>query len=135
MTLSSELSRQHLEVTRRYFLQLGAVGIAALKPLQAWADSDQSLLDEATADLEYFTPQQDFGTVERGDPLPYMLPLAKRLEVGLERETWKLDVIPDPESNPEMGNPLSRAKENALDFNGLMKLAGEHAARQCCCRS
>ena len=72
--------------------------------------------NEATADLGYFTPQDDFGTVERGDPLPYQLPLAKRLEVGLERETWKLDVVPDPESNPQMGNPFSRAKGNALDF-------------------
>ena len=73
MTLSSELYRQHLEVTRRYFLQLGAVGFAALKPLHAWADSDQSLIDKATADLEYFTPQDDFGTIERGDPLPCLL--------------------------------------------------------------
>ena len=116
MSLSSELSQQHLEVTRRYFLQLGAVGFAVLKPLQVRADSDQALLNEATADLGYFTPQDDFSTIERGDPLPYQLPLAKRLEVGLERETWKLDVIPDSKSNPEMGNPLSRAKGNALDL-------------------
>ena len=129
MSFSSELYRQHLEVTRRYFLQLGAVGFAALKPLPVWADSDQSLLADATADLEYFTPQDDFGTVERGDPLPYQLPLAKRLEVGLERETWKLDVVPDPESDPQMDHPLSRAKGNALDFNGLMKLAEKHAVR------
>lgn len=87
MYLSSELQGQHLEVTRRYFLQLGAVGFTVLKPLSAWADSDQALLDEVTADLGYFTPQDNFGTVERGDLLPYQLPLAKRLEVGLERET------------------------------------------------
>ena len=129
MTLSSELYRQHLEVTRRYFLQLGAVGFAALKPLHAWADSDQSLIDEATADLEYFTPQDDFGTIERGDPLPYQLPLEKRLKVGLERETWKLDVVPDPKSDPQRDHPLSRAEGNALDFNGLMKLAEKHAVR------
>jgi len=47
MTLSRELYRQHLEVTRRYFLQLGAVGFAALKPLPVWADSDQSLLADS----------------------------------------------------------------------------------------
>ncbi|MEC8987867.1 MAG: hypothetical protein VYB66_01375, partial [Verrucomicrobiota bacterium] len=88
-------------MTRRYFLQLGAVGFTALKPLHAWADSDQSLIDEATADLEYFTPQDDFGTIERGDPVPYQLPLEKRLKVGLERETWKLDVVPDPKSDPQ----------------------------------
>ena len=107
MTLSRELSRQHFEVTRRYFLQCGATGIAALKPLQTLADSDQTLLDKATADLGYFTAQDDFGTVERGDPLPYTLPLAKRLEVGLEKETWKLEVVSDPESNSQLGNPLS----------------------------
>ena len=46
-------------------------------------------------ELEYLTPPLEFQSVERGDPLPYTLPLEKRREVGLERETWKLEVIPD----------------------------------------
>ena len=132
MSLSGELNRQHLEVTRRYFLQLGAVGaagVAALKTPVAWAESDQSILDDATAGMEYFTLQKDFGTVERGDPLPYTLPLAKRLEVGLERKTWTLDVVPDPNSNPEVTNPLSREKGNPLTFDQLMKLAEKYAVR------
>jgi len=129
MSLSGELQRQHLEVTRRYFLQLGVAGVSALKVQSACAESDQSILDEATADMGYFTPQAEFGTVERGDPLPYTLPLAKRLEVGLERKTWTLDVVPDPNSNPEMEHPMSREKGNPLTFDGLMKLAEKHAVR------
>ena len=65
----------------------------AYKIHSAHADSDKSILDAATADMDYITTQDDFGTVERGDPLPYKLPLAKRLEIGLERKTWRLDVI------------------------------------------
>ena len=129
MSLFGELHRQHLEVTRRYFLQLGVAGVSALKVQSVWAESDQTILDEAAADMGYFTPQAEFGTVERGDPLPYTLPLAKRLEVGLERKTWTLDVVSDPNSNPEMEHPMSREKSNPLTFDGLMKLAEKHAVR------
>ena len=118
--LSTELQQQHLEVTRRYFMQLGAAGFAVMNTHPLWAkDSDEAILADATEDLEYLTHPNEFGTVERGKPLPYRLPLEKRLEIGLERETWKLDVIPDSKSNVLMGNPLSREKGNALDFKGL----------------
>lgn len=128
--LSSELHRQHLEVTRRYFMQLGAAGFAVMNTHPLWAkDSDEAILADATEDLEYLTHPNEFGTVERGNPLPYRLPLEKRLEIGLEKETWKLDVIPDPKSNVLMSNPLSREKGNALDFKGLMKLAQKHSVR------
>ena len=90
---------------------------------------DRTILDEAAADMGYFTPQAEFGTVERGDPLPYTLPLVKRLEVGLERKTWTLDVVPDPDSNPDMEHPMSREKGNPLTFDGLMDLAEKHAVR------
>ena len=129
-TLSPELYEQHLEVTRRYFMQLGAAGLAAMNHQSLWAkDSDEAILADATADLEFLTPPNEFRTVERGNPLPYRLPLEKRLELGLERETWKLGVIADPKSNVLMRNPLSREKGNALDFKGLMKLAEKHAVR------
>ena len=128
--LTSELHRQHLEVTRRYFMQLGAAGFAVMNTHPLWAkDSDEAILADATEDLEYLTHPNEFGTVERGNPLPYRLPLEKRLEIGLEKETWKLDVIPDPKSNVLMSNPLSREKGNALDFKGLMKLAQKHSVR------
>ncbi len=43
----------------------------------------------------YLTPQAAFGDVERGNPLPYTLPLEVRRQVGLERETWRLEVVAD----------------------------------------
>ena len=128
--LSKDLRRQHLDVTRRYFLRLGAASLGATQAITAWAKkSDAEILEEATADMEYLTYQDEFGTVERGKPLPYTLPLEKRLEIGLERETWKLEVIPDPDSNAAVVNPMTREKGNALDFKGLMKLAEKHAMR------
>tara|TARA_B100001123_G_scaffold182728_1_gene209243 strand:+ start:1959 stop:3218 length:1260 start_codon:yes stop_codon:yes gene_type:complete len=128
--LTPELHRQHLELTRRYFMQLGAMGIAAMSTLPLRAkDSDEVLLADVTEDLEYLTQANEFGTVERGKPLPYKLPLEKRLELGLERKTWKLEVIPDPKSNTQITNPLSRKKGNALDFEALMKLAETHSVK------
>ena len=128
--LTSELHRQHLEVTRRYFMQLGAAGITAMSALPLRAkDSDEAILADATGDLEYLTHHNEFGTVERGKPLPYKLPLEQRLEIGLERKTWKLNVIADPKSNVLMANPLSREKGNAFDFDQLMTLAKTHSVR------
>ena len=128
--LSKDLRRQHLEVTRRYFMRLGAAGLGATQAVAAWAkESDAEILEEATSDMEYLTYQDEFGTVQRGQPLPYTLSKEKRLEIGLERETWKLEVVPDPESNAAVVNPMTRKKGNALDFKGLMKLAEKHAVR------
>ena len=123
--LSKDLRRQHLEVTRRYFMRLGATQAVA-----SWAkESDVEIMEEATSDMEYLTYQDEFGTVQRGKPLPYTLPKEKRLEIGMERETWKLEVVPDPDSNAAVVNPMTRKKGNALDFKGLMKLAEKHAVR------
>ena len=52
---------------------------------------------------------EEFGTVERGNPLPYKLPLAKRLEVGLERKTCSM--MADPKSNAKLNpDPLGRQR-------------------------
>ncbi len=75
------------------------------------------------------TPQDEFGDVERGNPLPYTLPAEKQREVGLTRETWRLEVIPDPASDTKIDRPLSKELGTALDFDGLMKLAEQHAVR------
>src|SRR5437870_3898284 len=81
------------------------------------------------APLGYLTPQDAFGDVERGNPLPYTLPPEQRRAVGLERETWQLEVVTDPESNTKLERPLSRELGTALDFEGLVKLAEQHAGR------
>ena len=81
------------------------------------------------APLGYLTPQEAFGDVERGNPLPYTLPPAQRRAVGLERETWRLEVVADPGSDTKLEQPLTIAAGTALDFSGLMQLAERHAVQ------
>jgi DMSO/TMAO reductase YedYZ molybdopterin-dependent catalytic subunit len=81
------------------------------------------------AALGYLTPQDEFGAVERGNPLPYTLPLARRREVGLERETWRLEVVADPDSDTKLERPLTVEAGSALDFAGLMRLARSNAVQ------
>lgn len=118
-------------LTRRYFLQLGAAGAAGLGVSPVWArdKSGDAALAEAIAKLEYLTPIEKFGTVERGNPLPSSLPPEKLREVGLDRETWQLEVVPDPDSDTKLERPLSKDEGTALDWPGLMQLAEKHAAR------
>lgn len=77
----------------------------------------------------FLTPQAEWGDVERGNPLPYTLPPEQRRAVGLERETWQLEVVADPASNTELEAPLSRHLGTALDFEGLLRLGREHGVR------
>jgi DMSO/TMAO reductase YedYZ molybdopterin-dependent catalytic subunit len=77
----------------------------------------------------FLTPQAEWGDVERGNPLPYTLPPERRRAVGLERETWRLEVVADPASNSEVEAPLSNEHGTALDFEGLLRLGREHGVR------
>ena len=67
--------------------------------------------------------------MERGNPLPYTLPLERRLELGLERETWRLEIIADSESDTKLGRTLSRAADTAIDFDMLLKLGQVHGVQ------
>jgi DMSO/TMAO reductase YedYZ molybdopterin-dependent catalytic subunit len=133
MNDAERLIREHLDVTRRHFLHLGAAGAAALSASGLWAgedkDGDRRLLEEAVAKLEYLTREENFISFGRGDPPPCELPPEKLREVGLARETWQLEVLPDPESDAKVERPLSKAAGTALDWDGLMKLAEKHAVR------
>lgn len=82
-----------------------------------------SVPPETIAPFGYLTPQDEFGDVERGNPLPYTLPAEQRMKAGLERETWHLEVVADPESNTRLDNPLTLDAGSALSFNDLMRLA------------
>lgn len=126
---------EHFEVSRRYFMRLGLAG-CTLWPFVATADqtpasdkNSQDLLTRAIDALEYFTSIEKFGTVERGNPLPYTHPIEKLREVGMTPETWKLEVISDPDNPATIETPLSKEKGNALDWNGLMKLAETKSVR------
>jgi len=123
---------QHEHLTRRYFLRLGMAGTAgaALGSLANLADPPAPELAEAVANLESFlTPLDQFRDVSRGKPLPHSLPDARKREVGLTRESWKLEVISDPDHPARIRQPMLKAAGTALDFAGLMQLAEKHAVR------
>jgi DMSO/TMAO reductase YedYZ molybdopterin-dependent catalytic subunit len=117
---------------------LTALGAQAAPPLARAANTSDPVVAKAIAKLSaqaYLTPQGEFENVERGNPLPYKLPLEKRREVGLERETWTLEVQTDPEDKAETGracrldNPITRAAGNSFRCADLMKLAETKAVR------
>ena len=122
----------HQPLTRRHFLHLGAAGAAAL----GWwapvlrADPPAPELAKALETLEpYFTPQEKFRDVSRGKPLPHSLSDEKKRQAGLTRETWKLEVVSDPDHPAKIRRPLTKKDGTALDFAGLMALAEKHAVR------
>jgi DMSO/TMAO reductase YedYZ molybdopterin-dependent catalytic subunit len=81
------------------------------------------------AEHGYLTPQHAWGDVERGNPLPYTMPLEQRRAVGLERETWQLEIVADPETDAEVSAPLTREQGTAIDFETLLRLGAEHGVR------
>ena len=81
-------------------------------------------------DLEtWLTNQDDFRDVSRGKPKPHSLDEAKRREVGLTRDTWKLEVVDDPENSTRLRSPLTKENNTAFTFRALMNLAKQHAVR------
>jgi DMSO/TMAO reductase YedYZ molybdopterin-dependent catalytic subunit len=81
------------------------------------------------APFGYLTPEEEFGDVERGNPLPYTLDPQRRREIGLERETWTLEVVADPESNAKIEQPLSQALGTAITFDTLVELGKVHGVQ------
>src|SRR5215813_5939240 len=75
------------------------------------------------ADQAYLTPQLEGGDVERGNPLPYTLPPDQRREIGMERETWQLEVVADADSDTEIEAPL------AITFDQLLDIGQQHGVR------
>jgi len=117
--------------SRRFFLQCGVAGTVAGYQLPAIAgESSPQALAPAIGKLEqFFTPADDFRDVSRGKPIPHTLPDEKRREVGLTRETWKLEVISDPENPATLGKQFTKKDNTALDFATLLKLGEKHAVR------
>jgi DMSO/TMAO reductase YedYZ molybdopterin-dependent catalytic subunit len=116
---------EQLELTRRRFLgAAAALGVpSGDKPLEPE-------LMRAVEKLEsYFTPQEDFRDVSRGKPLPHSLSEEKKREVGLSRDTWKLEVVSDPEHPAKLGKQLTVKDKTALDFKALLQLGEKHAVR------
>jgi DMSO/TMAO reductase YedYZ molybdopterin-dependent catalytic subunit len=131
----NELQRfaaEHELVTRRFFLRISAGGaaLAGLWPAVGRTESRAPELAQAIAKLEpFFTPPDKFQDVSRGKPLPHSLPEAKMREVGLTRDTWKLEVISDPANPAKLGRQLTKADGTALDFASLVKLGEKSTVR------
>ena len=125
------MAREHADITRRYFIKLGTAGVGALSlgPWQAQADPNDASLQQAISALEYLTQDEDFINFGRGDPPPHTLPQEKLREAGLVKDTWQLEVLPDPDSNAQVTRPLSKAAGTALDWQGLMAVAAQKAVR------
>ncbi len=128
---SDRFLRDHLLVTRRFFVRAGIVGVAAFGGgVRGWADSLEPELNDAVARLESFmTPLDKFRDVSRGSPVPHSLSEEKRSEVGLTRETWRLEVTADQDHPTRIKQPMTNSSGTALDFPALMKLAETHAVR------
>ena len=130
MSEASDFLREHNDLSRRFFLRAGAVLAAgSAVPVRA-AETLPPELAPVLEKLEsYFTPQSKFGDVSRGKPVPHSLPLAKKKEVGLTRETWKLEIISDPENPATLGKQFTKKDNTAIDFDALVKLGEKHAVR------
>ena len=90
---------------------------------------DDPVLIKAVEELEYLTPADKFIVQRRGNPVLTEIPMEKLPSIGLTRETWKLEIMPDPGSDSELGNPLTIDKGNAFGWADLMEMADEHAVR------
>lgn len=131
MTDADRFLVRHAEPTRRYFLRVGAATAAAgLAHTTVRAEPPSPELARVLEKLEpYFTPPAAFQDVSRGKPIPHTLSEEKRRQVGLTRDTWRLEVVPDPDHPTKLARPLSKADGTALDFAGLLRLGESHAVR------
>src|SRR5262249_25751405 len=127
--LDQRFLRDHHDLTRRFFLSLLA-GSVASPMLFGDEKSDGKALAAAIEKLEpYFTPPDKFGGGGGGKPVPHSLSEEKKREVGLTRDTWKLEVISDDKNPSKLDNPLTIKSGNALDFKALLNLGEKKAVR------
>jgi DMSO/TMAO reductase YedYZ molybdopterin-dependent catalytic subunit len=123
---------EHRLLTRRFLLRCGVAGSAAVAVWvrTGWADMRSPELATLIEKLEpFFTPADQFRDVSRGKPVPHSLSDEKKQEVGLDRDTWRLEVISDPDNPARIGKPMTKADGTALDFNGLLQLGEKHSVR------
>jgi DMSO/TMAO reductase YedYZ molybdopterin-dependent catalytic subunit len=115
-------------LTRR--MLLGAMSLATAPLMAAPAppmlDPElQRLLDK----LPYLTPQAKFAGFVREKPIPYEMPEDRLRDVGLTRDTWQLEVIPEDGGNAQVELPMTQAAGTALRFADLVKLGETRAVR------
>jgi DMSO/TMAO reductase YedYZ molybdopterin-dependent catalytic subunit len=133
MTDNSYLLDEHKELTRRFFLSLGVLGALATRTtIQAAHDDPIQSPKPAKAGAQpdpYFTTAEDFQDVSRGNPIPHTLSDEKKREIGLTRESWKLEVLSDKGNPSRLGKSFTKTDGTSLDFASLLKLGEQHAVR------
>jgi DMSO/TMAO reductase YedYZ molybdopterin-dependent catalytic subunit len=131
MDTIEQRANEHNPLTRRDFFQLSSAAVVAwsvLSPTAVSAAVDPQL-QEAIAKLEYLTPLERAFILDKGKAGVTKLPPEKLREIGLVPETWSLEVVPDPAGNCVVEQSFSKELGNALNWDGLMKLAEKHAVR------
>ncbi|MEZ6125636.1 MAG: molybdopterin-dependent oxidoreductase [Planctomycetaceae bacterium] len=131
------LSEEHHDVTRRCFLQAGLAGAAAgamIFPAETGhaEDSAKPVKKPAKAGAfgdPWLTPAEEFRDVSRGKPIPHTLSEDRKRNVGLTRDTWRLEVISDPDQPATLEKPLTIANGTALTFDQLLELAARRSVR------
>jgi hypothetical protein len=104
-------------ISRRKFLRMSTTGAAVVTATPAIVTTEALAAMVVNAAKKKaqpacegggccITPSHDFYNVERGDPLPYKLPIEKQREIGMVRETWQLEIIADQDSNSKIERPL-----------------------------
>lgn len=124
----SNKSHDPADVSRRTVLGAAVTGAVALGAPPA-APAASAPPAGPAAKLQYLTPVERFRTFVREKPPIDRFPPEKLREVGLDRDTWQLDVVPEEGGDVRIGRPLSKAAGTALSFAALMKLAEKSAVR------
>ena len=102
--MNPELARfllEHSQLTRRYFLGCGVAGITAATSLPLLAEQrkrDARLQASLDALETWLTHPDEFRDVSRGNPKPHALSDDERKKAGLTRDTWKLELLSDPDN-------------------------------------
>ncbi len=114
--------------TRRSFIQTSVAAAAIGMTSVVTADEQNASGTETLSDPEsWLTKPDDFDDVSRGKPIPHTLSEAERRDVGLTRDTWRLDVGSDSESPATIRRPLTA--DHAFTFRDLMQHAEQHSVR------
>lgn len=87
------------------------------------------VIAKAIGELEYLTPADKFVVQRRGNPVLTEIPGEKLADIGLTRETWKLEITQDPDSNSKILNPLTIENGKAIDWQALMNAAEKNTVR------
>jgi DMSO/TMAO reductase YedYZ molybdopterin-dependent catalytic subunit len=119
--------KRHRRLSRRHFMAQSGGSAAAL---MLAAEPSPEALKALLAKLgPYLTPQASFRDVSRGKPVPHSLPPERLREAGLTRDTWRLEILPDPEHPATLGKRFSLADGTAITFDAFLEVAKKRSVR------